>query len=466
METTEIEKLVEINLQSLSGSADSPCFSFLPYSGMFDCIEYFQNVALERLMAAALMNTLPQRSHYANDIDLWIDLESQGEITILQAKALARVMADYIQSLTVKEVRLCLGSRNEMTRDNHYFLHYLKKLTSKVTLVYRPTPKNPGLNDLKYLRWSCFPKSGELDYTSHPENILQHAWRCAELGAEELAFKIINTGIEKASLFYIKQLYLVQLQFMRIATQYYEAAAQEDKNISIDNCRLHHSFHLTKAWGNTLCRRIVEASHYFEAAKVSMNYSPADLDDLYRMNIFALFQHLSGNTENAFIIENKIKHVIKEASKPYPQITYINSINLARLYRYIGDYDQAKIHYDRAFNTQRGKKSETDLIYANVCYAMLYEKQNQLALALQYWINAALHWLNAETPESLGWRAVRAIALSGFKPRSPVDTAIIDAALLKKIKDLGEKTQCHLVLAKEESAKNNLIVLTKALINH
>lgn len=434
----------------------------LPYSIAFDFIALLKNPKLDNIIRETLRTTLPQRDNYENEIDLWIDLESAGEITVLQSKALATVIANAIQE--IGNVRLVLNSKTHVTRDNKYFLRYLMQFSNKVKVIYRNHTYSTS-NDYKYLKWPCFTALDNLNFSSNIENILPHAWRCAELGAEEVAFRILYAGMDKAEITYLKQLYLVQLQFMRIATQYYEDAAMEPKEISQHFNTLYESFHLAKAWGSILTRRIKEAKYHFETAKVRMNEIPSDLNALYRMNIYALFQHLSGNTGNAFIVENRIKKSIQKSLLPHPQITYINSINLARLYRHVGNYDAAKNHYDIAFNTKRWKTSETDLIYSNVCYGMLCEKQNQSESALHYWLQAAIYWLEAKTPESLGWRAVRAILQPEFMPRTPVDIINIEKAILTKLKQLLTKSKRLSMNIRDSDLPNDLTVLTRLLSN-
>jgi len=414
----------------------------LPYSLLFDLLVHINDVVLESHICEIFSNFLPHRAAYENEIDLWVELECCGDITLIMAKKLAKVMSEYINKKSDLSVNFVLNSQDVLTRDNKILIYYLEKLIPNVHVEYRAYHGLAVLfnHEQRYLKWPCFIAIRSFDYAIEIESIMSYAWRCAELGAEAVGFRLLEQGIKRATSGFLKQLCLVQLQFMRIAAQYYEEAANETRVILEKYPNLLKSFYLTKAWGNVLSRRVNAAGYYFACAELSMNTLPEDLHSLYRLNIFALFQHLSGQIQNAFTIEKKIQYAIHQSKRKRVQITYINSINLARLHRADGNFPQAKAHYDIAF-AARGKVTENDFIYANVCYGMLYEKQGEWELAFHYWLKASLWWLTAEIPEALGWRAVRSIAQPDFMPRSTLSINMIDEALLKKIIFLCAQTK-------------------------
>jgi tetratricopeptide (TPR) repeat protein len=445
---------------------DVRSYRLLPYSIVFDILNFYQDADLNAAICDCLINTLPHRDHYQNDIDLWIDLESTGDITLVQAKALATIITDFIQTQATPLV-ISLSSKDEMTRDNKILLFYLQ-FYDRAKFIFDPWSPPCIEEDNDYLKWPCFtpsktPVLKDQNYTEGVESIIYHAWRCSELGAEEVGFKIMEEGIRSARVFYIKQLYLVQLQFMRIATQFYPDAADEKRSVCQDFPALYDAFNLSRAWGSILSRRPREAMHFFALANITMETMPSDLDSLYRMNIYALAQHITGRIDNAFVIEARIEAALTAAEKNHPQMTYINSINLARLYRFAGNYLQAQKYFEKAFNVQRKKKSETDLIYQNVCYGKLNENQSLWLPALQCWLRAAFHWINALTPEALGWRAIRAIAFQEFKPRSWLDCHIIDEAILGKLLVLYQKLGGNFTLDETRGDRLNLVKLVAVL---
>ncbi|GEM_PF-6591610 len=419
------------------------CNNLLPYSIVFDFIIFFKDKQFENAIKNAFENYLPKLQNYKSSIDLWVDLESSGEITVLMAKHLSQLIKKTMQIYDVNLVALQMQSTEGITRDNHFLIKYLQKETL-VTIEENLSLQLNSYDCLPYYSWVSSEVDDEFDYTLGTQIILNYAWRCAALGAEQIAFKMLESGIQLARLQYLENLYLVQLQFMRIASQYYLEAARETRKISNKFSSLAKTYYLTKAWGSILDRRIDTAGHYFQLANVTMELPVDNIESLYRLNIFALFQHLNGNINNAFSLEKKIYQTINDGRISSPQIHYINSINLARLYRYTGDYSSAQDYYHRAFSSSAQTKSDSSFIYANACYGMLYEKTGEHNKALEHWLLVVLFWLSADTPEALGWRAVRAIALPNYQPRTEFDIHIITEALHKKL----------LILAKQ----NNLFV--------
>jgi tetratricopeptide (TPR) repeat protein len=378
------------------------------------------------------------------------------------------MISSYVSTLLVDRLVLTIKLNSKITRDNQLFLHYLQKNSQKVKVVYSPEAsiKPPMTTDEEYLNWSCFVSVKNFDYDNNAENILYFAWRCAELGAEEIGLRLLDKANKFATKIFFRHMYLVQLQFMRIATQYYEEAANETRTMPFQFDDFLHLLYLTKAWGCILSRRTAEAKYYFGLAEITPDTVPKDIDSLYRMNIYALSQHLNGETESALMIENRIKDAISALDKSRPQITYINSINLARLHRHLGDFSTAKKYYDKAFNTNRNEKSETDYIYAEVCFGMLCEKQDDLPNALFHWLSAAVHWLNAEVPEALGWRAVRAIAMPAFKPRTMLEPVVIDNAFIKKLTELNRKAGTTFCISTSHTSHKNLIDITNTMLSN
>lgn len=409
---------------------------YLPYSLMFSLLNYFNDKDLDKTVYHSFVTLLPQAANYKNSIDHWVDLEVSGNITILLAKQLAHVICDYI---AVKNVLVTLEVPNNLEKgnlgkDNLYFIEYFSKLNnlSYVTKI----SENNSLD--KYLQWDCFIDLTKLHEEDNVREICNGLWRIAEYGAEELSFNVLEKLIKQVGNSYLRDLYLVQLQFMRIASMHYKAAASEIRIVSEAYPDLQHSFYLTKAWGNILIRNISAAGNYFQLANISEKSLPENIDQLYRMNIFALYKHLAGHSDVALNIENKIRQCISSLSEKRPQITYINAINLARLFRYKNDLVKAKEYYDEAF-ANVSIHSESHWVYTSICYGLLCEKEGNWHGAFDHWTKAWISWHNMKTPEALAWRAVRAIGLFDFYPHDKLNIKKISDCFIKKIHQLAKQ---------------------------
>jgi tetratricopeptide (TPR) repeat protein len=132
-------------------------------------------------------------------------------------------------------------------------------------------------------------------------------------------------------------------------------------------------------------------------------------DYLYVLNILALNRLKMGDWQGALSIENRIRSALERLPSGRWQITYINSLNLARLYRRRDNLEAAEQCYLEAFSTSFGAWSDSDLLYLNVCQARLYEARTDYREALHSWIRAALYWVSSPVPEGISERVIGAV---------------------------------------------------------
>lgn len=353
---------------------------FLPYSIVFDLLNYFNDEMLTNAIQA-IFNKMPCSSHYSNQMDLWIDLESQGETTALIAKNIATVIKNYLQQ-SGNLIHLIIKLHAKINRDNQMVIHFLQDITNVIKIIYRENriaeeTIHYGI-DTNYLSWFDVEKHVDFQNERYSEKILQYASRCAEIGAEEISFRILENSIKTIQNPNLKKLFLSQLKFLRTATQRF--LSEEQSELSI-----------TKSIAST--------------------------------------------------------------EKPRSQMTSLNSLNSAHLYENNNAFTEAKKQYDRAFETVRGIKSETDFVFSQVCYGQLYEKQESHRQALFYWLKAAVHWLVTENKDALGWRAVRAIAIPDFIPRNYLNCDKIHLAFINKLTSLSDKCELKIPFGKYRQIK-------------
>jgi tetratricopeptide (TPR) repeat protein len=190
----------------------------------------------------------------------------------------------------------------------------------------------------------------------------------------------------------------------------------------------------TKGWGLVMLGQAPRAEPYMrEARELLRPHFEGRREYLYLQNIAALNRVNLGDVEGAFAAEQEIEARAARLQARDARLEYVNAINLARLQRRRGDLEAALRHYDRAFATTWGLRSENDLIYTNVCRARLETARGRHREAFLAWLRAALHWAAADLPEALGWRV--ASALLGRKPglgedvTEPVSSALVELLL-------------------------------------
>ncbi len=393
---------------------------------------------------------------YAQIIDAWVDIEAYGNITAIKARELA---APIVQALKESQAtfvfKIFLGTQ-EWTEDNFSVLQLLQKncdfvqtemLTEQQKDAEFPQEKLLELNTPPLL-WSRLTSlylninKGESD-----DGLIAYVWYIASLGASNLSINMLKSSYQKELDKKIKITYLIHLQFIRLVAGYFsEAAAEEDiPGIEKSGVGVCDNLFYAKAYCGMLSNQAELSKKYFDKINIAANLAASDLLSLYRANIYALLQHRLGHTDVAFQIEHQIESKLAAQTEKNTQIRYINSLNLARLYRLKEDFLESKRYYDLAYASISGLYSETDHVYRNINYASLFEGEDRLSEALVYWTRAALHWLSMQYPESLGWRAARAILRRPLFPNDALDINEINTAISQKLRSFIEKLNINLI---------------------
>ena len=220
--------------------------------------------------------------------------------------------------------------------------------------------------------------------------LLEHAVLCAQDPLEQAAA-------------------LLQLQSMRIALMRFGEAAQAPDTPAQLPAGLRGVLLQCKAWGLAMTGRSAQAEPYFQQARELLRDYEQSRFYLYLLNISALNKLRLDLPEEALALEKTIERQLAAAQQPDWHLTYINSINQARLYRIMREFELAERYYRRAFATNEGLRSDSDLVYINVCLAHLNERRSLQGAAFANWLRAALYYVSAPAPEALAPRVARAI---------------------------------------------------------
>jgi hypothetical protein len=243
----------------------------------------------------------------------------------------------------------------------------------------------------------------------------EQARREFQAGAFELASRLLYRVIPLASTPVERGVYQLSAQSVHILDEQFERAAE----LPVPDARLPAElsgwlWH-TKGWALAMLEKPAEAETCLKEARELLAGIKDREEYLYLMNISALNRLKLGDWKGSLDMENEIRSSLERVTSGLWQIRYINSLNLARLHKCHGDFDEATRYYDEAFATQVGLRSDSDAIYRNVCLARLAEARGRSADALSAWARAAMHWVSSEAPEAVGKRVTSAIL--GFMPR-------------------------------------------------
>jgi hypothetical protein len=124
----------------------------------------------------------------------------------------------------------------------------------------------------------------------------------------------------------------------------------------------------------------------------------------------------AGEFDNALALEREIEERRQRISPPDWRLHYVNSINIARLQRRLGDLEKAEQYFGDAFATTLGARSESDAVHVNVILARLHAASGRHVDAFTCWMRAGLHWAASDAPEAIGGRIVRQILGRGSGP--------------------------------------------------
>ncbi len=286
-----------------------------------------------------------------------------------------------------------------------------------------------------YLRAACY--SILPDVISREEVEIQAIQRFAE-GGYGIAIRLLSSLLAHINNPYDRSLIIAQMQNMRIALlKFADAAIESPPDESLPDI-IKASLYQSKAWGLVMSNKPVEAEPYFEKARLYLDAKVFSRLYLYLLNISALNKLRTGAVDVAFAYEKQIEAALDAQPERDWHITYINNINQARLYKKIKDYSQAESYYNKAFAINTQLKNESDLLYANFCYAQLEELKGNHTKAFLFFLRACIHWLSNDIPEALAPRVAQAILNKGLGA-SKVDVEEISVQLKTGLQDMATK---------------------------
>ncbi len=228
-------------------------------------------------------------------------------------------------------------------------------------------------------------------------------------GAYNVAKRILNYAADYCRNDLESAIVLSLLQNIRIALLEFEEASK----VIIPELDIDHSFkanlYQSKAWGLVMCNQPQEAEPLFQLARDSFDKESYPRAYYYLLNISALNKLRLGETDKAFDLEKQIEKGLNQMSIPDWHVSYINSINQARLYKKERNLDESTRYYAKAFQINESLRVDSDQVYFNLCMAQLEELKENHFTSFIFWLRTCLHWLSMEIPEAIAPRVAQAI---------------------------------------------------------
>ncbi len=245
----------------------------------------------------------------------------------------------------------------------------------------------------------------------------REAWAQFADGGSDIALRYMTRVESCETTLLTKAVARAQKQGMRIARLRFAEAAQEPQPSASLPAPLRSALLQAQGWGLVLVGQAQQARALLREARAllgpeveAVEAVEASRESLSLFNILALAEIRCGDPSEALSLEKRIEACLERAPSRDFTLAYVNAINQARIYKNLRDWSNAGIYYDKAFAVTWGLRSESDLVYTNVCRARLFEAQGRFEVALLAWVRAALHWLASSRPEALSLRIAQALA--------------------------------------------------------
>jgi len=268
----------------------------------------------------------------------------------------------------------------------------------------------------------------------HGNNYFVDPWfLCAEAnqrlaeGGHDIALRLMERAAVCAQRAADRAAIQALAQGFRIALMRYgEVIAAPDPSPALSPS-LRGALMMTKGWGLVMSGHARRAEPYMESARELLGpIFGRNRQFLYLLNISALNRVNLGDLDGAMALEKEIEAASAALEDSDYHLAYVNWINIARLHRRRHEFDIAETYYERAFATTAGARTESDLVYINVCMARLHAARGNIRAAFLAWLRAALHWLSCDAPEALGWRVLSTVL---GRKATPADTPVPEMAM-------------------------------------
>ena len=251
------------------------------------------------------------------------------------------------------------------------------------------------------------------DESLDPWLLWRHAIGEFAAGACELPLLLLDRALTTVRSPVGRALIELLAQAVRIANQRFDAAAKARDPAAEIPAPLRGMLLQSKGWALTMTGPLGEAERCLESARVLLRSTPASEEYLSLLNISALNRLNAGDWDGALGFERQIRSALDSIPQSRWQFAYVNSLNLARLYRRREQFDLAERYYLEAFDTTTGVRTDSDAIHLEVSIARVEEARGRSREAFEAWTRAALHWASCEAPEAIAPRVTGVIIRAG-----------------------------------------------------
>jgi tetratricopeptide (TPR) repeat protein len=273
-----------------------------------------------------------------------------------------------------------------------------------------------------------------------PSFLAAEAWERFAEGGSGVALRLLERAAACATDLVERAIAECEAQGIRIGTSRFAGAAAVPEPSEAVPAELRRLLLFGRGYALVMTGDVERGLPLLERARELFDGAADDRELLYLQNIAALGRFKSGDAKGALELERDIARRAARLPRPDWRLGFVNSLNVARLYRHLGDTDAAQDAYEGAFAFADGSRSESEAVYVNVSLARLAAERDRHGEAFLSWIRAALHWAAAASPEALGRRVVRAV--TGHAEQSPQAlVGEVSEALFRELAEAAERSR-------------------------
>ncbi len=412
-----------------------------PFQGILD-------VASQLTESTPLLNELVFKPvSELNTINDWVNLDdSVGDPTAIRGQEITRILCSLLdkQAISSLNIHVDLGDKL-LTIDNFFALLFLSASIKHLEIFFYISPNN--ISDVQrltrtfyekenvvihYRQASCFPneeayvqKAQQLKTKRHQllsalgfsfdetfnaslsnlGTIINYAWSSLKAGAYPLSCQLLESilsqdNVEGA----LREEIFMHLQIIRFLSHQHHQINKEvfpEHFHCINQERIEHLYFI-RAFAATLTRNLEMAEELFQKANIHLAMPMTDEESIYKLNLYALFLLIKGETETAFRLENQLRDYVQSHHIHAAPLNHVVLMNIARLYKKSKQYDLASDYYEKAYyELSGGGFTPFDYINYAIDTAILSEARGQWVSALFSWVKVAICWLSCPNPYAL-----------------------------------------------------------------
>ena len=408
------------------------------------------DIANERALSLAVEAVWP-----LNKISDWVYLDdSFGDPGAIRAEQLNALLSAELKRLNIDKIELhvCLA-HSILTNDNHCSLIFLAESLRAFDLIFYLEPENIALlqQQIKTLgvinnvtiryEGQHYQIQSDKPLFVDLKNVISYAWTTIKCGAYQIGCRALENLLLQNNEALKREEIIFHLTIIRFLSHQHDKVVQDTSSeglITLGTERIQHLYFI-KAFSATLSRKLEDAAVWFAKAGISVSMEMTDEDSVYKLNLFALYLLIKGESQTAFDLEKKLYNYLHAHLPNSAIVKHVALMNIARLHKKFKNYDDAEYFYDKAYGVLNPHQFTLfDHMNYGMDRAILCEARGSNQEASLWWKKVACYWFACPNPYALAVRTRLVLCQERVVDTTkPLDREKVNRFLLDKLNHLS-----------------------------